>query len=437
MGFEESFLLFLPKTVSRDSNAFDYSVAIPIEVRIPHSLHSWSNLCFQIRREMKPAKIADFGITEEFGYLPAHAPALALSAGNEEWDQFGRDIPKLLMGTNFRSRVKALPEFNINKLNGEAEIQRAMLILSYIGQSYQWSENNPATVMPANLAIPWHQVGKLVGRPPILSYQSYASDNWRRFDASGPIECGNIGLLQCFLGGQDEEWFILIHIEIEKKAGKALKAIEDAQNAVSENDADQLEVALTNLRSALAAMYEVLGRMPERCDPYIYFHRVRPYIFGWRNNPSLPDGVIYEGVDEYQGVGQKFRGETGAQSAIIPAMDAVLGIDHERDELREYLMEMRMYMPPRHVAFIEAVEAGPSVRNFVTMAQRLSLTTVFNDCVELVANFRAMHLEYAGTYIHAQAQATPGNPSAVGTGGTPFMTYLRKHRDETKTQTLP
>jgi indoleamine 2,3-dioxygenase len=386
---------------------------------------------------MKPAKIADFGITEEFGSLPAHAPALTLSAGNEEWDQFGRDIPKLLMGSNFRSRVKALPDFNISKLNGEAEVQRAMLILSYIGQSYQWSENNPATVMPANLAIPWHQVGKLVGRPPILSYQSYASDNWRRFDASGPIECGNIGLLQCFLGGQDEEWFILIHIEIEKKAGKALKAIEDAQNAVSENDADQLEVALTNLRRALAAMYEVLGRMPERCDPYIYFHRVRPYIFGWRNNPSLPDGVIYEGVDEYQGVGQKFRGETGAQSAIIPAMDAVLGIEHERDELREYLMEMRMYMPPRHVAFIEAVEAGPSVRNFVATAKRASLTTVFNDCVELVANFRAMHLEYAGTYIHAQAQATPGNPSAVGTGGTPFMTYLRKHRDETKTQTLP
>ena len=386
---------------------------------------------------MKPAKIADFGITEEFGYLPAHAPALALSAGNEEWDQFGRDIPKLLMGTNFRSRVKALPEFKISKLNGEAEVQRAMLILSYIGQSYQWSENSPATVMPANLAIPWHQVGKLVGRPPILSYQSYAADNWRRFDASGPIECGNIGLLQCFLGGQDEEWFILIHIDIEKKAGKALKAIEDAQSAVSNNDADQLEVALTNLRNALAAMYEVLGRMPERCDPYIYFHRVRPYIFGWRNNPSLPDGVIYEGVDEYQGVGQKFRGETGAQSAIIPAMDAVLGIDHERDELREYLMEMRMYMPPRHVAFIEAVEAGPSVRNFVSTAKRVSLTTVFNDCVELVANFRAMHLEYAGTYIHAQAQATPGNPSAVGTGGTPFMTYLRKHRDETKEQTLP
>ena len=385
---------------------------------------------------MKPAKIADYGITEEFGYLPSSDPALSLSPGNEEWDQFGKDLPKLLMGTNFRQRVKNLPQFNIGKLNGEAEIQRAMLVLSYIGQAYQWSENEAATVMPAVLAKPWYEVGQLVGRPPILSYQSYASDNWRRFDKSGAIECGNIGLLQCFLGGQDEEWFILIHIEIEKKAGKALKAIEQAQEAVISGNAEKVEAALIKLRTALTAMYEVLGRMPERCDPYIYFHRVRPYIFGWRNNPSLPDGVVYEGVDQYKGVGQKFRGETGAQSAIIPAMDGVLGIEHEKDELREYLMEMRTYMPPAHVAFIQAVEAGPSVRNFVTSTKKNSLTEVFNDCVELVANFRAMHLEYAGTYIHAQAQATPGNPSAVGTGGTPFMVYLRKHRDETKRQTI-
>uniref|UniRef100_UPI00404B23CC hypothetical protein n=1 Tax=Candidatus Nanopelagicus sp. TaxID=2518620 RepID=UPI00404B23CC len=383
-----------------------------------------------------PAKIADYGITEEFGYLPSYDPAQSLSAGNEEWDQFGKDLPKLLMGTNFRKRVQALPKFNIDKLDGEAEIQRAMLVLSYIGQAYQWSDNEAATVMPQVLAKPWYEVGKLVGRPPILSYQSYASDNWRRFDQAGPIECGNIGLLQCFLGGQDEEWFILIHIDIEKKAGKALKAIEEVQAAVVAQDGEKVEAALIKMRAALTAMYEVLGRMPERCDPYIYFHRVRPYIFGWRNNPSLPDGVVYEGVDEYKGVGQKFRGETGAQSAIIPAMDGVLGIEHEKDELREYLMEMRTYMPPKHVAFIQAVEAGPSVRNFVTTIKRSSLTQVFNDCIELVANFRAMHLEYAGTYIHAQAQATPGNPSAVGTGGTPFMIYLRKHRDETKKQTV-
>jgi indoleamine 2,3-dioxygenase len=385
---------------------------------------------------MSAVRLIDFGLSEEFGYLPHYDPAQSLSPGNEEWDHFALDIPKLLMGSDFRKRVKELKPFDISALKGAPDIQRAMMILSYIGQSYQWSDNEPAHTLPKNLAHPWYQVGKLIGRPPILSYQSYANDNWRRLDSTGPVECGNIALLQCFLGGQDEEWFILIHIDIEKKAGKALKAIEDAQAAVVKDDADALEEALENLRASLSAMYQVLCRMPEKCDPYIYFHRVRPYIFGWRNNPSLPNGVIYEGVDEYKGVGQTFRGETGAQSAIIPAMDAVLGIDHENDVLREYLMEMRTYMPPKHVAFIEAVERGPSVREMVKKVNRRTLTSLFNTCVEIVGDFRAKHLEYAGTYIHAQAQATPGNPSAVGTGGTPFMVYLRKHRDETRAQLI-
>ena len=79
---------------------------------------------------MKPVKIADYGITEEFGYLPNYDPARSLSVGNEDWDQFGKEIPKLLMSSNFRKRVTELPDFNVKALKGDAEIQRAMLILS-------------------------------------------------------------------------------------------------------------------------------------------------------------------------------------------------------------------------------------------------------------------------------------------------------------------
>jgi indoleamine 2,3-dioxygenase len=382
----------------------------------------------------QPVKLSDFGLSEEFGYMQHTDPVVTLPPGNEAWDEMGKNLPKYLMGSDFRQRVKDLPAFKIETLKTDGEIRRAFLILSYIGQAYQWSDNEPAHILPAVLAKPWYEVGKLVGRPPILSYTSYSIDNWYLLDKKGPIECGNIALLQCFLGGQDEEWFILIHIEIEKKAGKALKAIEDSQKAVAAQDLDALEKALTNLRDGIKAMYDVLARMPERCDPYVYFHRVRPYIFGWKNNPSLPNGVVYEGVEQYQGKGQTFRGETGAQSAIVPALDAVLGIVHEQDQLRDYLMEMRQYMPPMHVKFIEAAENGPSVRNFVMACNKESIKKLFNESVELVADFRALHLEYAGTYIHAQSQKTPGNPSAVGTGGTPFMVYLRKHRDETRNQ---
>jgi indoleamine 2,3-dioxygenase len=382
----------------------------------------------------QPVKLSDFGLSEEFGYMQHTDPVTTLPPGNEAWDEMGKNLPKYLMGSDFRQRVKDLPDFKIDTLKTDGQIRRAFLVLSYIGQAYQWSDNEPAHVLPAKLAKPWYEVGKLVGRPPILSYTSYSIDNWYLLDKKGPIECGNIALLQCFLGGQDEEWFILIHIEIEKKAGKALKAIEDAQKAVVAQDLDALEKALTKLRDGIKAMYDVLARMPERCDPYVYFHRVRPYIFGWKNNPSLPNGVVYEGVEEYQGKGQTFRGETGAQSAIVPALDAVLGIVHEQDQLRDYLMEMRQYMPPMHVKFIEAAENGPSVRDFVMACNKESVKKLFNESVELVADFRALHLEYAGTYIHAQSQKTPGNPSAVGTGGTPFMVYLRKHRDETRNQ---
>lgn len=384
----------------------------------------------------KAVSLAEFGLSPEWGYMQHQDPIKSLSPGNEAWDEMARNLPKYLMASNFRKRVEELPPFQVSSLKAEGEIRRAMLALSYIGMAYQWSEEVAAQTIPSVLAKPWYEVGKLVGRPPILSYASYSIDNWYRLRASDGVECGNIALLQCFLGGQDEEWFIIIHIDIEKKAGIALHAIELAQKAVVANDADALDIALTQLRDGIKSMYEVLARMPEKCDPYVYFHRVRPYIFGWRNNPALPNGVVYEGVSDLGGKGMKYRGETGAQSAIVPALDGVLGIEHERDELREYLMEMREYMPPQHVKFIEAVENGPSVRDFVTKVARAKTSELFNQSVELLGDFRAMHLEYAGQYIHAQAQKAPGNPSAVGTGGTPFMVYLRKHRDETRAQTV-
>ena len=40
------------------------------------------------------------------------------------------------------------------------------------------------------------------------------------------------------------------------------------------------------------AIKNIFYRMPERCDPYIYFERVRPYIHGWKDNPALPEGSM-------------------------------------------------------------------------------------------------------------------------------------------------
>src|SRR5690606_9369289 len=87
----------------------------------------------------------------------------------------------------------------------------------------------PRNRVPAVLAAPWYAVAEQLGRPPVLSYASYALHNWRRIDPAEPIELGNICLLQNFMAGLDEEWFILIHVAIEAQAGAGLFALIQAQ----------------------------------------------------------------------------------------------------------------------------------------------------------------------------------------------------------------
>ena len=77
------------------------------------------------------------------------------------------------------------------------------------------------------------------------------------------------------------------------------------------------------------------------------------------NNPDLPEGLIYDGV--FQNKPQLFRGETGAQNSIIPSLDALFNVRHEKDELRDYLDEMKHYMPDNHRNFIRIIEKESKV----------------------------------------------------------------------------
>ena len=68
------------------------------------------------------------------------------------------------------------------------------------------------------------------------------------------------------------------------------------------------------------------------------------------------------------------------------------------------------------------------------------LINEYNKCLEEIRKFRALHLEFAATYIHKQSQIENpfgrGGSTITGTGGTPFMKYLKKHRDETQKQKI-
>ncbi len=379
-------------------------------------------------------ELAQFDIDPERGFLPAQDPLRELPSLYGAWEELAHDLPRLLLAGRLRRAVDAMPLLDPAGLSTPAAARRAMSILSFLGHGYVWNGDTPSNRIPARLAIPWVAVAQALGRPPVLSYQSYAADNWRRFDPSGPLELDNLALLQNFLGGADEDWFILIHVAIEARAAAAIAAMGPAQEAAQARDLGKLSELLANVAGVVRELGEILARMPEHCDPYIYYRRVRPYIHGWKDHPELPDGVTYEGVEQTLSL----RGETGAQSAIVPSLDAFLGVEHASDPLRLYLDEMRSYQPPGHRRFARAVASGPSVREVVAQEgdARRELVAAYDECIHWLESFRRMHAEYAARYIHQQSQTSPSNPTSVGTGGTPFMPYLRKHRDETRQHSL-
>ncbi|MDX8355877.1 hypothetical protein, partial [Cognatiyoonia sp. IB215182] len=244
-------------------------------------------------------------------------------------------------------------------------------------------------------------------------------------------------MIQHFLGGQDEAWFVLIHVAIEAQAGGALARMPSVIEAVQSEDEGMVQTLLIEMADVWAEINAIFDRMPERCDPYIYFERVRPYIHGWKDNPALPNGLRYEGVERFGSVGQAFRGQTGSQSSIVPAMDALLGVGHAHDPMKAYLDELHMYRPPAHRRFVEDVRSESELREFVARCGLPSLVEAYNANIQAVADFRSRHLEYAASYINRQSRIAAGNDTDIGTGGTPFMRYLKKHRDETNQRLLP
>lgn len=387
--------------------------------------------------ETKPLSLKDYDISPERGMLADPDPGEVLPT--KFWNMWGvmaQQIPRIISENYVALFIKSMPILDAYKLDDSC-LPTAMRALSFLGHTaVLHNPLKPKNRIPAPIAIPWHQVAKRLGRPPVLSYATYVLDNWRCIDPKGPIALGNIALIQRFTKIPDEEWFILVHIKIEEQAHAVFLGIEHAFSAMARDEASEVDCGLQTIAGGIEQMYETLLRMPEHCDPATYYHQVRPYLFGWKDNPALPDGVIYEGVKEYGGKPQQFRGETGAQSGIIPALDAALGICFRDDPLLPYLYDMRNYMPPRHRAFITALEEHPRLlRNYVINKQQShpSLRDAYNACITLVEMFRAKHLEYAWEYIFKWAKqgASVANPTDRGTGGTLFMEYLRKHLQET------
>jgi indoleamine 2,3-dioxygenase len=353
------------------------------------------------------------------GFLPEDDPLTAFPHGSRYamLDEVGHDLPSLLYDKDFRvyARELEIPRWQgpVNEEN-LPQLRLYYVRLGFLASAYvnQVGEE-PVKLLPYNIAVPLARAAMLLERLPILSYDGYALYNWKRFHKHQPIRLGNIDTLQSFVHLYDEHWFILVHVEIEAIAADILAAIASIKCKLTENAEADLSPELWHIEGAVQRQVEVLKRIPEHMSASLYYKTFRPYIRFFEN-------ITYEGVDQAP---IQFRGETGAQSSIMPTLVAFMKIPHQRSVLTDHLMDMRKYMPLRHQVLIKEVEAMPDIRNS-------RYKEPYNAILDAMAAFRRVHYGWAEEYI------TRWTDDPRGTGGTPYMQWLKQMLQETEAHRL-
>ena len=350
-------------------------------------------------------------------------------------DVFMASIPVLIEERKYREEVvsflRSYP-YDIQDYSTEC-LEKLFKHYCYMASSYVHAlHETTATRLPKEIAVPLVKLARKLDREPILSYSCYALNNWRRIDAKKPIVLENIELQQNFTQTHksDEDWFILIHVDIEARAADGISALKEYRdlylkdhppNLIENCDLMKYEGMLRRMHTSLRMMNITMSRMPENCSEDFYFKAVRPFIFGF-------DKVKYEGGNSIQ----TLRGETGAQSSIVPAFVAALKVEHTDSILTTHLKDMRKYMPKEHREFLadlESINVAGQVGTFREMAKKHERCKgIYNSCLEELLKFRTLHLQFAIEYIQKKVD------DPTGTGGTPFIPWLTQLRDETESR---
>ena len=378
-------------------------------------------------------RLSDYEISPETGFLPATPPLKRLPGEYfAAWENLMLHLPELNKAKQLRNEVGKLPEkeFSHLTLHSEAEWRRAYVMLCFIGQSYIWGEGQKGLVnkIPKKIAIPWCHVSSHLHLNPVGCYASTVMYNFYLQNPQGPWNMKNFRTASSFTGTEDEENFYVSFLLTELAAAPAIKAIAQVFDDMARKRDAAVLSCLQTIKQSLREIRDEVKKMVDKCEPVVFYRDIRPFQAGSKGLDAFPDGIVYEGVDTKP---QQYRGANGGQGSIIYAIDIALGTKHHGDG-KEFITEMRSYMPNKHKEFLERLMEMPPLREYCRKSGNSSLISGFNDTIEELAKFRTDHVILVTRYIVNQKQHSI-NPtlSAKGSGGTDFMQLLKKIRNET------
>lgn len=380
------------------------------------------------------------------GFLPATDPIMVLPelskegkllALNKEINGIIRSLPQLLAEKKLREVIDQLEvtccdQHIILEHHNVMQKKAAALFLSMIAQAYVFAEPaNPPKEIPSVIAQNLYRIAFLGQRRPMLAYSEYALHNWYRIDPAKPVTLQNIQPIVTFTGTPDEIWFIKIHVAIEAVCIHALQAAKRIHACLIQTEkpysADEIKKSFEIITIAMLEATELMHRMKDNCHADVFFHQLRQYWKGWDtiiNETSGKKGVMLQGVDTGKNESYAYSGVSGAQSSIVPALDAILNIKQPVNSMFEQLDHFKSYMPREHQAIISNFGLCKT-RRYVKGADNHALSQAYNEACGAVAKFRGAHLAVVHSYIYQQAKAAGINKEAIaGTGGAPASHYL-------------
>ncbi len=367
-------------------------------------------------------KLADYDIDDIRGFVPGRDPLLALPQPYDAWDRLAELLPVLTMRHRVHRAIAGLPLLDAAGLKTGDQQRRGFLLLTALANTWLVGDNATTTI-PSSISVPLLALARALGRKPITQHGTIVLENWRRLDTSKPLAMDNVDTLVSFRGSIDEKWFFLSTLGAELAGAPALPLLLAALDAAERQDHARLADALNAIAVIVGATTAAFMSVRESCDPYIFYNHVRPYLASWPQ-----PGVTYDGT----GIGPViYNGGSAAQSSLLQAIDAALGIAHAHHLTHGFLSSMRDYMPPRHRAFIEDVEMRTRVRAVVRdRSAPQSVRLAYDACISAMDELRRKHMGLVSEYISKQM---PPSASPIGTGGTSFDDFLRQSRVETVT----
>ncbi|KAF9891894.1 hypothetical protein FE257_002857 [Aspergillus nanangensis] len=429
--------------------------------------------------------LADYNISPDHGFLPTEPPLDILpDPYYSKWEWIVANLQPLLLTRRIRDIVDKMPLLSTAYLQSGSEWRRAYVVLGFILHGYVWGGNVPAEHIPPQLTIPLFDVCDHLELPPVATYAGVCLWNYRPIFPNEPIDdIHNLACNNTITGSFDEQWFYLISVAIEARGGPSIPLMLQAISAARTGNSLVVTECLQQFAEILDELGSLLERMYEHCDPYIFYHRIRPYLAGSKNmaDAGLPNGLFYH-TGKATPSPRQYGGGSNAQSSLIQFFDIVLGIEHRptgesrpsgdaKDGLlgaprHGFIQEMRAYMPGPHRRFLEHVSSVANIREYVEQRRSdKALCIAYDACLSMLRSLRDKHIQMVSRYIiipsrdsksrpppratsprRHQSQSTSTSTAAAtnlanprgsegkklrGTGGTALIPFLKQARDET------